>query len=105
MPGTEPGGKAQTVTAGREPVVEAGALAYLYGAGAGLAALSLALPHSPMQDVLGITAVIAAACVGALLLLFGAPRIPAWAVQVCVAIGTLLISGAVHFSGTGNSPF
>jgi len=105
MPGTEPGDKSHPVTTGREPAVEARALAYLYAAGAGLAAVSLALPHSPMQDALGITAVIAAACVGALLLLFGAPRIPTWAVQVCVALGTLLISAAVHFTGTGNSPF
>ena len=85
--------------------MEARALAYLYAAGAGLAALSLALPHSPMQDDIGITAVIAAACIGALLLLFGASRIPGWAVQVFLAIGTLLISGVVYFSGTGNSGF
>src|ERR1700716_2258143 len=60
----------QAVTTGREPAVEARALAYLYAAGAGLAALSLALPHASVQDDLGITAAIAAACVGALVLLF-----------------------------------
>jgi diguanylate cyclase (GGDEF)-like protein/PAS domain S-box-containing protein len=58
-----------------------------------------------MQDDLGVTAVIAVACVGALVLLFGAARIPTWAVQCFLAVGTLLISLVVHFSGTGNSAF
>src|SRR4051794_24363806 len=105
MPGKEVAGNAQAVTTGREPAVEARALAYLYAAGAGLAALSLALPHSPMQDDLGITAVIAVACAGALGLLIGAPRIPTWAVQCFIAVGTLLISLVVHFSGAGDSAF
>ena len=105
MPGKEAGGDAQAVTTGREPAVEARALAYLYAAGAGLGALSLALPHPPAQDDLGVTAAIAAACVGALVLLFGAARIPTWAVQCFLAVGTLLISVVVHFSGTGNSAF
>ena len=105
MPGKEVSGNAQAVTTGREPAVEARALAYLYAAGAGLAALSLALPHAPMQDTLGIATVIAAACVAALGLLFGASRIPTWAVQCSLAVGTLLVSLAVHFSGAGGSAF
>jgi diguanylate cyclase (GGDEF)-like protein/PAS domain S-box-containing protein len=105
MPGKEVGGNAQVVPTGREPAVEARSLAYLYAAGAGLAALSLALPHTPMQDDLGVTVVIAAACVGALVLLLGAARIPTWAVQCFLAVGTLLISLAIHFSGSGNSAF
>jgi diguanylate cyclase (GGDEF)-like protein/PAS domain S-box-containing protein len=105
MSGTESDGNAQAVTTGREPAVEARALAYLYAAGAGLAALSLALPHASVQDDLGITAAIAAACVGALVLLFGAARIPTWGVQCFLAVGTLLISLVVHFSGSGNSAF
>ena len=105
MPGKEVGGNAHVVTTGREPAVEARSLAYLYAAGAGLAALSLALPHTPMQDDLGVTAVIAAACVGALVLLLGAARIPTWAVQCFLALGTVLISVAIHFSGSGNSAF
>ena len=104
MPGKEVG-ESQAVTTGREPAVEARALAYLYAAGAGLAAVSLALPHSPMRDDLGIAAVIAVACVGALGLLLGGSRIPTWAVQCFVAGGTLLISLAVHFSGAGDSAF
>src|SRR3989442_5428067 len=105
MPGTEPGEKPHTVTTGREPAVEARALAYLYAAGAGLAALSLALPHTAMQDDLGVTVAIAAACGGALVLLFGAARIPTWAVQCFLAVGILLISLVIHFSGSGNSAF
>jgi diguanylate cyclase (GGDEF)-like protein/PAS domain S-box-containing protein len=105
MPGKEVGGNAHVVTTGREPAVEARSLAYLYAAGAGLAALSFALPHTPMQDDLGLAAVIAAACVGALMLLLGAARIPTWAVQCFLAVGTLLISLAIHFSGSGNSAF
>ena len=105
MPGKEPGGTPTTWTTGREPAVEARALAYLYVAGAGLAAISLALPHAAMQDDLGITATIALACSGALMLLLGAARIPGWGVQVSLALGTLLISGVVHFSGSGNTAF
>jgi diguanylate cyclase (GGDEF)-like protein/PAS domain S-box-containing protein len=105
MPGKEVGGNAPAVVTGREPAVEARSLAYLYAAGAGLGALSLALPHQATQDDLGVTAAIAAACVGALVLLFGAARIPTWAVQCFLGVGTLLISLVVHFSGTGNSAF
>ena len=105
MPGTEPGGNAPRLTSGREPAVEARALAYLYVAGAGLAAISLALPHPPMQDDLGVTASIAVACVGSLVLLLGASRIAGWGVQCFLVAGTLLIASAVHFSGTGNSAF
>ena len=105
MPGKEVGRNAQAVTIGREPAVEARSLAYLYAAGAGLAALSLALPHSSLEDVLGISVVIAVACVGALGLLLGASRIPTWLVQGALAVGTLLISLVIHFSGTGNSAF
>ena len=74
-------------------------------AGAGLAAISLALPHAPMQDDLGVTASIAVACVGSLVLLLGASRIAGWGVQCFLVAGTLLIASAVHFSGTGNSAF
>jgi hypothetical protein len=77
-------------TTGREPAVEARALAYLYVAGASLAAISLALPHAATQDDLGIAATIALACLGALVLLLGASRIPGWGVQVSLALGTLL---------------
>src|SRR2546423_11155130 len=105
MPGPGPGAPLDTAPAGHEPAVAARALAYLYAAGAGLAALSLALPHTAMQDDLGVTVAIAAACVGALVLLFGAARIPTWAVQCFLAMGILLISLVVHFSGSGNSAF
>jgi diguanylate cyclase (GGDEF)-like protein/PAS domain S-box-containing protein len=105
MPGKEPGGTSGSWTTGREPAIESRALAYLYVAGAGLAAISLALPHSSKQDDLGVTAAIALACVGALALLLGASRMPRWGVQAFLAAGTVLISTAVHFSDTGNSAF
>ena len=92
MPGTEPGTTVDSATAAREPAVAARALAYLFVAGAGLAALALALPHSGRQDDLGVTVVIASACVGALVLLLAASRIPTWGYQIFVALGTLLIS-------------
>jgi diguanylate cyclase (GGDEF)-like protein/PAS domain S-box-containing protein len=90
---------------GREPALEARALAYLYTAGAGMGAISLALPHSARQDDLGVAAAILLACLGALVLVLGASRMPRWGTQVLLAVGTLLISGVVHFSGTGNSAF
>ena len=105
MPGTEPGAPLDTATAGHEPAVEARSLAYLYAAGAGLAALTLALPHTARQDDLGVTLVIAAACVGALVLLLGARRIPGWACQVFLALGTLLISAVIYFADAGDSAY
>src|SRR6266516_1118735 len=105
MPGREPGTPVAGAAAGREPAVEARALAYLFVAGAGLAALALALPHSGRQDDLGVTFVIVGACLGALVLLLGASRIPGWATQVFLALGTLLVCGAIYFADAGDSPY
>ena len=105
MPGTEPGTTVDSATAAREPAVAARALAYLFVAGAGLAALALALPHSGRQDDLGVTVVIGSACVGALVLLLAASRIPTWGCQIFVALGTLLISAAIYFADAGDSPY
>jgi diguanylate cyclase (GGDEF)-like protein/PAS domain S-box-containing protein len=105
MPGTEPGTTVVSATAGREPAVEARALAYLFAAGAGLGALALALPHSARQDDLGVAVVIAIACVGAVTLVVGASRIPSWGGQVFVALGTLMISAAILFADAGDSPY
>src|SRR5204862_6819757 len=74
-------------------------------AGAGRAAIALGSPHAAMQDDVGVRAASALACSGALMLLLGAPRILGWGVQVSLALGTLLIAGVVHFSGSGNTAF
>jgi diguanylate cyclase (GGDEF)-like protein len=71
----------------------------LYLAGATLVAATLFLPHDFSTDVPAmLVLVVLAYSTGAALWVLG-PRLPDWSFQVLTAVGTLLISGAVHFGG------
>jgi diguanylate cyclase (GGDEF)-like protein len=71
----------------------------LYLAGATLVAATLFLPHDFSTDVVAILVLVGLAyTTGAALWVLG-PRLPDWSFQALTAIGTLLISGAVHFGG------
>jgi diguanylate cyclase (GGDEF)-like protein len=71
----------------------------LYLAGATLVVATLFLPHDFSTDVAAILVLVALAYMtGAALWVLG-PRLPDWSFQVLTAIGSLLISGAVHFGG------
>jgi diguanylate cyclase (GGDEF)-like protein len=71
----------------------------LYGAGAVLVGISLLLPH-PAHTNDGAMLVIAggAAPIAALLLTLG-QRLPAWALQVAIGLGSVLVSLCVYFAG------
>ncbi len=79
-------------------------LAGLYGAGATLAALTVALPHPSGQNELGLLAIIANAYVVGAILHLRAPTLPAWSMPVALAWGSTLITGVAYFSGETPSP-
>jgi PAS domain S-box-containing protein len=80
--------------------IKARALAYLFAAGAALAALTLTLPHDPefretqIWVVIGIAAVVAGALYGY------ADRLKEAHVEVALAIGTTLLGFANYYAGT-----
>jgi diguanylate cyclase (GGDEF)-like protein len=71
----------------------------LYGAGAILVSASLLLPHPADSKDAGIFAIAATAGISAVLLWVLAQRLPAWALQVMIGLGSVLISLCVYFAG------
>ena len=78
--------------------VKARALAYLFGAGATLLAVSIALPHPSIYDDRGLVVVAAVAYGTTALLLVQPGRWAPWSFHVILALGTALITAGVHFS-------
>ena len=81
------------------PVVMAQAFAYLYGIGATLALLSLALPHDPDRFVPGIVAPALIAYCVAILMVVRFDRIPLWLFELLPGLGALLITSLVYSGG------
>jgi diguanylate cyclase (GGDEF)-like protein/putative nucleotidyltransferase with HDIG domain len=79
-------------------------LAGLFCAGATLALLTVALPHSPHANVTGLLAIVAVAYVVAALLLWRASRLPAVSLPLALASGSTLITGVAYFSAESPSP-
>jgi PAS domain S-box-containing protein len=83
--------------------LKARALAYLFTAGAALAALTLILPHDSGFRELQIGIVVGCALVIGVLLYWSADRITSdWQVHAALAAGTTLISLANSYTGTSN---
>jgi PAS domain S-box-containing protein len=80
--------------------LKARALAYLFAAGALLAALTLILPHDPTFRETQIWVVIAVAAVVSVALYRYADVLSEWHVQVALAIGTTLLGFANYYAGT-----
>jgi PAS domain S-box-containing protein len=78
--------------------VKARALAYLFGAGAALAALTLVLPHGRAVHDLQLWIVIGCAVAIGVLLYWAADRIAEWQVHLALAAGITLISFANYYS-------
>jgi diguanylate cyclase (GGDEF)-like protein len=74
-------------------------IAALYASGAVLVTASLLLPHPSDSEDIGILAIAATAAIVATLLWVFARRLPAWLLQVTIALGSVLISLAVYFAG------
>jgi diguanylate cyclase (GGDEF)-like protein/putative nucleotidyltransferase with HDIG domain len=91
---------------GRDRGVMARSLAYLYGAGAAISLVTLAIPHEATPvDVRRV--VVQAGCGGMLALVvgLGGQRLPRWSFQIFLAAATLLIEWNIYASGDSTSPY
>ena len=79
-------------------------LAGLFAAGATLAALTVALPHPPNQNDLGLLAIVAGAYAVAGVLHWRARKLPPRTLPLALAWGSSLITGVAYFSGASPSP-
>ena len=77
----------------------------LYAAGASLGLLWLALPHPSSTKDVFLLAVLGVAYVGAALMWFLGERMARAYYHAFVALGVVLISAAIVFSGAGSTPF
>ncbi len=84
-----------------ERAVMSRALALLFAAGGALVLLTLALPHAPDADLLGIALqpLVAFGAAGALLVL--GPRATVGALQAFLVGGSVLITGCILYGGRG----
>ena len=80
-------------------------LAYFYLAGAALIGATLMLPDAGVRDAPPMALLIALACAAGATLYVGASRLPEWVIPAFLMAGSLWISGAVYFSGSGGSPY
>jgi diguanylate cyclase (GGDEF)-like protein len=76
----------------------------LFAAGATLALLTAALPHSRRASELGLLIIVATAYLAAGALLWRAGDVPARALPLALAWGSTLITGVAYFSGENPSP-
>ncbi len=79
-------------------------LAALFAAGATLALLTAALPHSSRANVTGVLAVVGVAYATAGLLFWSARRVVAGVLPLALAGGTTLITLVSYFSAENPSP-
>src|SRR5205823_4714491 len=77
----------------------------LFLCGAGLAGVSLALPHPSSADAGGFAALIAAAAVLGLLFLAAADRASLGAAHAAIALGTAMICLYIYFSGVATGAY
>jgi diguanylate cyclase (GGDEF)-like protein/putative nucleotidyltransferase with HDIG domain len=90
---------------GRDRLVMARALGFLFTAGAVIAFVSLALPHWHGTNVAGVAAVAGIALFFGLAFLFENGRLRAWAFPASCYGATVLISLAIYFSDRVDSPY
>jgi diguanylate cyclase (GGDEF)-like protein/putative nucleotidyltransferase with HDIG domain len=84
--------------------VRAKALAGLFAAGATLALLTLALPHSRRASALGLLTIVGCAYAVAVMLFAQARRMPVRLLPFALALGSTLITAVAYFSGQSPSP-
>jgi diguanylate cyclase (GGDEF)-like protein len=87
-----------------EAGLQARVLAGLFAAGATLALLTVALPHSGRAQVDGLLAIVGNAYVVAGVLWWRARSLPDWLLRAALAWGSTLITGVALFSGESPSP-
>src|SRR5437763_12912977 len=76
---------------------------YLFGVGGTLVMVSVALPHSPDRDTLGLllTGVAAYVVTAGFLVLYD--RLPTWLFETSPLFGTALVSLGVYFGGADSA--
>jgi len=80
------------------------ALAGLFAAGATLALITAALPHSARASGVGLLAIVGVAYVVAGALYWRASTAPSWSLRAALALGSTLITGVAYFSAQSPSP-
>lgn len=101
---SEPTESKAVVGASYERSLMAQALAGLFAAGATLALLTLALPHSRGANELGLLLIVGIAYAVAAVLFWGARTLPERALPVALLWGSTLITGVAYFSAQNPSP-
>jgi diguanylate cyclase (GGDEF)-like protein len=84
------------------PLLMARAARVMYGGGAVLCVVGLALPHTQLANVTGFWAIAAAAIVATGLVSFRPERRPLWFFQALTALSTVTIALTVYFSAEGH---
>jgi diguanylate cyclase (GGDEF)-like protein len=79
-------------------------LAGLFAAGATLALLTVALPHSPRANAPALLLIVASAYVTAGVLFWRAARTPEAVLQLALGLGSTLVTGVAYFSAESPSP-
>jgi diguanylate cyclase (GGDEF)-like protein len=103
----EPGassGVATRLDSGFESSLMAKALAGLFAAGATLALVTVALPHSARASDVGLLSIVGVAYVVAGALFWCARTAPSWMLRLALAWGSTLITGVAYFSAQSPSP-
>ncbi|HTA33668.1 MAG TPA: diguanylate cyclase [Solirubrobacteraceae bacterium] len=80
------------------------ALAGLFAAGATLALITAALPHSARADDVGLLVIVGVAYVVAGVLYWRAGTAPSWSLRAALALGSTLVTGVAYFSAQSPSP-
>ena len=93
----------ESVRVFEDPATMARTFTYLFGLGATLLLVTLALPHSADRDTAGLVITGIAAYLAALGFLVLFDRLPLWFYEATPLLGTILVSLAVYFGGTGAS--
>ncbi len=86
-----------------DPAAMARYQAALYIAGAIVGGLTLALPHPDGFDTAALVSNVLLAGLAGLVLVALAGRLPAWALQVSLLLGTVVVTRAVYYSHEANS--
>jgi diguanylate cyclase (GGDEF)-like protein/putative nucleotidyltransferase with HDIG domain len=88
-----------------DPAASARFLAYLFAVGASLGLIALALPHPAGWAEISILALIATVSVVAAVLWVRRAHLSLGVLQPVLAVGSIMISLAIHWTGAGESPF
>ena len=97
-------GTTTNVDGGFDPSLMTRALAGLFAAGATLALITVALPHSAHASNVGLLTIVGIAYIVAGVLFWRADTVPGWILRVALALGSTLITGVAYFSAQSPSP-